>query len=161
MGKRWWSVNLVARQRSKRRGDISENHEAQGQTGRKKMSGDWKDWEHKRQKKWKTLTTGRFAGEWHLLQYRQLELYKLFRVRRLFSVNNCLMTLDLLGEQKVLQKMRKAPQILPSFKMWSLLGNCLKVLGYSAVENWSQSQAGGSITISTQQAAGQTFTCQE
>lgn len=71
------------------------------------------------------------------------------------------MTLNLLGEQKMLQEMRKGPQILPSSKMWSVLGNCLKVLGYSALKNWSQSQAEGSATISTQQAAGQTFTYRE
>lgn len=72
------------------------------------------------------------------------------------------MTSYLLGEEKVpgQQKMRKGPQII-SFKLWSLLGNSLKVLGYSAVKNWSQSQAEGSITISAQQAAGQTFTYRE
>jgi len=71
------------------------------------------------------------------------------------------MTFNLLGEQKVpgQQKMRKSPQILLSSKMWSLLGNCLKRQGYR--KNWSQSQAEGSITISTQQAAGQTFTYRE
>lgn len=48
-----------------------------------------------------------------------------------------------------------------SSQMWSLLGSCLKVLGYSAAKNWSKSQAEGSITINAQQAAGQTFTYKE
>lgn len=72
------------------------------------------------------------------------------------------MTLDLLGEQKVpaQQKTRKGPQILSS-KTWSLLGYYLKVMGYLAVENWSQSQEKSSIKIRTQWAAGQTFTYRE
>lgn len=48
--------------------------------------------------------------------------------------------------------MRKGPQILLYSEIWSLLGNCLKVLGYTTVKNWNQSQAEGSTTISAQQA---------
>lgn len=57
--------------------------------------------------------------------------------------------------------MRKGPQILLSSELRSLLGNCFKVLGCLAVKNWSQSQAEGSITISAQQVAEQTFTYRE
>lgn len=66
--------------------------------------------------------------------------YKLFKVLQIFSVNNYCNDPRLLREQKVpeQQKTRKGPQTLSS-KIWSYLGYNLKILGYLAVNNWSQS----------------------
>lgn len=120
----------------------------------KKMSGDWKDWECKRQKKWKTLTMGRFGGGWYLLQYRQLGIYKLFRVLWLFCVNNCCNDLRFVRGTESAAEDEKRSTSSSFFQDVILIRKLFESSGlFSSKELKS---IPGRITISTQQAARQT-----